>query len=113
MGDVIERLLEVEQQARRVIADAERQAAKTVDRARDEARTVLEQGRIAARRQADELLASGIKSLEDERRCTVEAARAGRPSPESLPEDAIRDAARSVVSVIVYGVAPGADGANQ
>ncbi len=106
MGDVIERHLEVEQRARSIIADAEREAIEIVERARDEARTTVTQGREKARRQADELTASGTRALQDERERLVAEAKSKLPSPESMPDDVLAKAARYAVNVIAYGAEP-------
>ena len=103
MSDVIERLLEVEQRARRIIADAEAGAAQTIDRAREEARTIVEQGREEARRQAEQLVSSNAQALaEGKDRCLAEA-KAGLPSADALGQDALERAARFAVNVIAYG----------
>ena len=56
MSDVIQRLLEVEKEARRIIAEAELQASETLSRANDEARAIKAEARGEGRREADQFL---------------------------------------------------------
>jgi vacuolar-type H+-ATPase subunit H len=103
VADVIERLLGVEQEARRVIARAEEEAAGTVDRAREEARHIVAEGHEQARREAEELLAATARTLQQEKEGRVEEEKGRLPSADSLDPVKLEEAVRFAVGVIAYG----------
>ena len=55
MSDPIEQLLEVEQQAKQIIAQARDQASETIDRARAEAQKLIAEARDRSRAEAEQI----------------------------------------------------------
>ncbi|MCK4376343.1 MAG: hypothetical protein KAX19_13485 [Candidatus Brocadiae bacterium] len=106
MSDVIERLLEVEQQARRIIAEAEREAARTVDRARQEARRIAAEGREEARRQAEQLVAHNARALQEQKEKLIEQERRRLPSAQSIGGEELAKAVEFAVRVIACNEEP-------
>ena len=56
MSDVIQRLLEVEKEARGILTEAEQQAAEVLSKANEQARAVRAKGREEGRLQADKFV---------------------------------------------------------
>lgn len=100
MSDVIGRLLEVEKEARQIIADAEQKAGAVLSRANDEARAAKAEARTEGRRQADQFIKQKTEELRQRYQEQVERARAKLPAPGSLKPDEVRQAVRFAVDVI-------------
>ncbi len=103
MSDVIERLLEVERQARRIIADAEQKADETVSQAREEARRIVADSREEARRDADELLQREVRALQERKSERIAEESGKLASPDSVSPEKLKEAVEFVVNVIAYG----------
>ena len=100
MSDVIERLLDVEKEARKIIADAEQQANAALSKANDEARAAKAEARTDGRRQADQFIKQKTEELRQSYQQRVDSAKAKLPTPESVDAGQVRQAARFVVDVI-------------
>ena len=103
MSNVIERLLEVERQARHVIAEAERQAAQTVDEAQAQARRLVAEGRKKAQADADEMLAGQARELEEDRQARLREEASRLPSAETMDPQKLGKAVQFVVKTVAYG----------
>jgi len=100
VSDLIHRLLEVEGEARKIIADAEQQAAQTLSRATEQARRIRAQAREEGRREAERFLEQASEALRERHESQIEKARAGLPSPESVDREQVKKAVRFIVDVI-------------
>jgi vacuolar-type H+-ATPase subunit H len=100
VSDVIQRLLEVEKEARGILTDAEQQAAATLSKANEQARAVRADGREQSRQHADKFVAEKTEELNRQYEVRLEEAKAGLPTARSLDADEVQKAARFVVGVI-------------
>ena len=98
MSDVIQRLLDVEKEARRIIARAEAEAASTASRAGEQARKVSVEAREKARGEADDLYR--LNALAARREARLAQAKAELPTPDSLDPDGLAKAAHFIVAVV-------------
>lgn len=103
MSDIIERLLEVEKEARQIIAGAEREAGDTVSRAREQARRIIADAREEARRQAEELFDRQVRTLQEQKEERVKQERGRLPSADSVAPDKLNEAVGLVTRAIAYG----------
>jgi len=103
VSDVIERLLEVEKQARRIIAEAEQKADQTVSQAREEGRRIIADSRQKARRDADELFQREADAIEDRKNQRIKQESSKLPSADSVSPEKLKEAADFVANVIAYG----------
>lgn len=105
MTDVIQRLLEVEKEARRIIAEAEDEAAQTVDRARDEARRIIADGRKQAQTEAEELSNRQVQTLQQQKEERLQQEKARLPSADGIDRQRLANAVEFVRQVVAYGEA--------
>ena len=103
MSDVIERLLEVEKEARQVIAQAEQEAADTTARAREQARRIVAESREEARRQAEDLHNREVRALQEQKQERIRQERAKLPSADSIDPEKLDESVAFVVRTIAYG----------
>jgi DNA mismatch repair protein MutS2 len=103
VSDIIERLLEVEKEARQIIARAEKEAAEAVEKARDEARQIVAESRRLAREEADKLLESQATELDKQRDERLRREESQLPSPDSIDRRKLADAVEFVVRAVAYG----------
>ncbi len=103
MSETIQRLLEIEQQARRIIEEAEEDADRIVAEAREQARRIRSEGREDARQRAQEMIDRNAEELRRQRRRRVREEQERLPSPEDLAPEKLDEAARLAVRVIAYG----------
>jgi len=103
VSDVIDRLLEVEREARAVIEKAEQEAGQLVENAREEARRIVEEGHEEGRRRAEEILQESVRRLDEQRKERLERERARLPSAEGVDEAVLNKTADFVVGVIAGG----------
>jgi vacuolar-type H+-ATPase subunit H len=102
VSDIIERLLEVEHQARLIIAQAEHDADKAGEEARNRARQILQEGREDAHRRAQQILDANERELEQRRQERLGEERSRLRSPADVPPEALAEA----VEVVVAAIAP-------
>ena len=106
MSDVIERLLEVEQEARRLIAQGEREAEEAVEHAREEARRIVSEGHEEARRRAQEILDRTSEALQKQTAERVEEEKARLPLADGVDPGRLAEAVQFVVSLVAPGAEP-------
>jgi vacuolar-type H+-ATPase subunit H len=109
----MQNLLRVEKEARRIIAQAEKDAAAAIEKAREKARQIAAAGRDEARRQADELLSATDKKLEARRGERLERERAALSSTGGPDRASLEAAADIIVRAVAHGeasLAPGHTG---
>ena len=100
MSDVVQRLLEVEEEAKSIIEQARQEASRLVEDARQEAQRTLEQSRLAARAEAEEIVRAREQEARDERQRALDEAGRSAVSIESVDPDRLRRAVDRVVRVI-------------
>jgi vacuolar-type H+-ATPase subunit H len=100
MGDVIERVLNVEEEARRIVAQAEQEAQAALDRAHAEAQRIESEARERARREADELLSAKARALEGQREEAIREEQQRLPSVDSIDPVRWEEAVEFAVRVI-------------
>lgn len=100
MGDVIERVLNVEEEARRIVAEAEQEAQAILDRAHAEAQQIESAARERARREADDLLSAKARVLEERRQKAIQEEQQRLPSVEGIDPASMEKAVRFAVGVV-------------
>lgn len=105
-NDILSKLLEVEKEARGILAQAERDADAAMEKAREEARDVRLKGREQARTKADELVDEASAELDEKRRKRLEEERAKLPTAGGLEPERLAEAAEVIVKAVAYGEAP-------
>lgn len=100
MSDVVQRLLQVEEEAKSIIEQARQEATKLVDDARQEARCTVEQSRRAARAEAEEIVRAREQEARDERQRALDEAGRSAVNIESVDPDRLKRAVDRVVQVI-------------
>lgn len=100
MSDVIERLLSVEQEARRIIAQAEKDADEALERAREEGGRIESEGHAETRRQAEEVLSTAERSLREQKEEAIRQESERLPSADSIDAAELGKAVRFAVGVI-------------
>ncbi|MFW6189323.1 MAG: V-type ATP synthase subunit H [Planctomycetota bacterium] len=100
MSDVIQRLLEVEKEARRIIEEAEQEADRIARQANREAEEIREQTRNQAREDADGLVQDKLSELQQRKQQRLKEAAEELPSPEDLEQEKLDEAVRLVTDVI-------------
>jgi vacuolar-type H+-ATPase subunit H len=103
LSDVIDRLLQVERDARRIIAEAEEEAARTVDEARSDARHTESEGREAARQEAEQIRRESARKVKEAEEARIEEERGRLPSAEDADPEAVERAARFAADTIARG----------
>ncbi len=100
MSDVIQKLLEVEKEARGLLVEAEQKAAEMMSEANAQARAVKSKGREEGRLQADKFVKDREDELSRQYESRLQEEKSGLPSPKDLDPDDLKNAARFVVSII-------------
>jgi vacuolar-type H+-ATPase subunit H len=100
VGDVIERVLNVEEEARRIVAEAEQEAQAILDRAHAEAQQIESAARERARREADDLLSAKARVLEEQRQKAIREEQQRLPSVEGIAPARLEEAVRFAVGVV-------------
>ncbi|MDP6106842.1 MAG: hypothetical protein QGI33_00190 [Candidatus Brocadiia bacterium] len=100
MSDVVQRLLQVEEEAKSIIEQARQEASSLVEDARLEARRTVDQSRLAARAEADEIVRAREQEARDERQRALDEAGRSAVSIESTDPDRLKHAVDRVVQVI-------------
>ncbi len=100
MSDVIQKLLEVEKEARGLLTEAEQKAAHKLSEANAQARKVKSEGREEGRLQADKFVNDRTEELRRQYESHLAEEKAGLPSAEDLDPDEVKRVARFVVRII-------------
>lgn len=100
MSDVVQRLLQVEEEAKNIIEQARHEATKLVEDARQEARRTVEESRRAARAEAEEIVRAREQEARDETQRALDEAGRSAVSIESVDPDRLKHAVERVVRVI-------------
>jgi vacuolar-type H+-ATPase subunit H len=103
VSDVIEKLLEVERQARQIIAEAEQQAAQVLGKAQEDARQVGADGRRDAQHEAADLLKRQAEEMERQRQQRLEQEKARLPAADSMDRQKLAEGIDFVVQAVAYG----------
>jgi vacuolar-type H+-ATPase subunit H len=104
--DVLSKLLEVEKEARRIIADADADADSILEEARSEAARIVAEARREGREQADALVAEHQQELARRKQERLERERAQLPNVEELPPQALQDAVEVIIQAVAKGNEP-------
>jgi len=104
--DFIDRLLEVEKQARQIIARADRDAAAAVAEGRAEAKRIVAEAREQARREAEELIAGEARELAERRQKLIDKERAKLPRLAGQDQKKLAEAVDMVVRAVADGDLP-------
>ncbi len=102
MSDLIRKLLQVEQEARQIIAEAEQGAERLKEEARQEARRVVAEAREAAQQQCEQDVRQKVDAWEKQRQDRVREARGHLPAVNDTDPGVLKEA----VGLIVKAVAP-------
>jgi vacuolar-type H+-ATPase subunit H len=100
LSDVIDRLLQVEQDARRTIAEAEEEAERMVAAAREEARHMEAEGREAARQEADAMREDSARRLKEAADARIAEERAKLESAEKVDPETLDRAVRFAADIV-------------
>jgi vacuolar-type H+-ATPase subunit H len=100
LSDVIDRLLQVEQDARRTIAEAEEEAERMVAEAREDARHMEAEGREAARQEAEAMREVSGRKLKEAAEARVAEERAKLESAGTVRPEKLDEAARFAADII-------------
>ena len=87
MREAIRELLEVEEQARKIVQDTEKTADERRRKAQIDADAVLEQARSDASRKASELVAEAVEKTRAEKKERLEALRKEIQAQTSVPSE--------------------------
>ena len=100
MSDPIEQLLEVEQQAKQIIAQARDQASETIESARAEAQKLIAEARDRSRAEAEEIGRRRQAEAEQDREAALRMAAEQSPDEGDVDEQKLRRAVDRIVKVI-------------
>jgi len=106
VSQIIERLLEVEKEARQTIAQADRQATQTIEDAHAEARRSIVQSREQTQAEARKLLDDRMLELQTQREERLAQEQPLLPNAESIDRRKLAKAVEFVVRTIAYGDTP-------
>ena len=102
MRDALERLLAVEQQAKRIVAQAEEEALRILAQARRSGEQALEEAAAAARQEAEELVRAARKQAEQKRLEMLRAAKQDTPGIGELDGEGLRKAVDRIARVVAW-----------
>ena len=106
MSDVIERLLDVEHEARRLIAAAEGEAEQALDGAREEGRRIVAEGHEEAQRQAQEIVDRTERALQQQMAERLDEEKKRLPSAEQVDASRLARAVEVAVGTVAHGAGP-------
>jgi len=101
--DAIERLLEVEEQAKRIVAQAEEEASRILAEARRRGEQVQEEAATAARLEAEGVIRAAREQAEQRKKEMLQAAAQDGPGDGQLDEDRVRKAVDRIARVVAWG----------
>jgi len=100
MTDPVEQLLRVEQQAKRIIAQATDEASEIVERARTAAQKLIAEARDRSRAEAEKIISRAKVQAEQSREEALCRASEQSPDERDVDEEKFRRAVDHVVKVI-------------
>ncbi len=100
MEEIIQHILEVEEQAKKVVESSHKDSQAIAERARNEARALVENARSDAHSQAAEILKEAFRAAEEAKRKRLDEIRRSAPSVETVDADLRRAAAETVFTRI-------------
>jgi len=103
MREVIEKMLEIEQQARRIVAKAEAEATKLTDEARVEARRTVEEARQRALAQVDGIIREAAAEAEKRKAAELTRIREQFEAEKGRYEGRIPEVAERLVPLLLGG----------
>ena len=103
MRDAIERLLEVEEQAKRIVAQAEEEAARILAEAHRRGEQVQEEAAAAARLEAEGIIRAAREQAEQSRKEMLQAAAQDSPGDGQLDVAKARKAVDRIARVVAWG----------
>jgi V/A-type H+-transporting ATPase subunit G/H len=104
--DVLGKLLEVEKDARRIIAESESEAEQILADARAEAGRIVAEAREEGRHRAAEFLATHQQELERKKQARLDQERSHLPDVDSLPPEALQEAVQVIVRAVAHSEEP-------
>jgi len=102
VNDPIERLLEVEEEARQILQRAKDEASAIVSDARRQADKLATDAAEAARAEAEQALRAGRQRAEKEREELLRRASEEAPTSELLDDETLRRAADRIARVVAW-----------
>jgi vacuolar-type H+-ATPase subunit H len=101
MKEIIQELLEVEKQARQIVADAETAASQRLAAARAEAQKLADQRRLEATEEAHRLVAQAVQQAKDQKQTRLDEARTHNRVAARIPDDPARQAIEIVCRAVM------------
>jgi len=99
--EVIERMLEIERQARGIVAKAEVEATRLTDAAQAEARLLVERSRQAALAQADTIIREAKAAAEQERSARLAQVRSSFAGERAAYDERVAAVAAGIVPLLL------------
>lgn len=106
MQELIQKMLRVEEDARKLVQEAETEARKAVAVAQQDAQAQAERTLEAARHQARQLVEDAARDALNEKRQVLEQRRADAQAAIGVDDAGIRDAADAVLQIVLGRPAP-------
>ena len=103
MEEIIHHILEVEEQAKKIVEGSDNDAQAIAERARSEARALVENARSDAHSQAAEILKEALRAAEETRQKRLDEIRRSAPSAETI-DAGLRRAAMETVFARITGL---------
>jgi F-type H+-transporting ATPase subunit b len=100
MSDAVERLLEVEEKAKRIVEGAREEALRITADARDRARRIKDEAVEQAHQDAENLVEERRKEAQKQREEALQEARANAPGIGDVPDERIERATEAIVTAI-------------
>jgi len=100
MKEVIEQLLLVEKEAKRIIADAEERSKEMVRKANLKSREIIQKEKESATEKGQKLYQEMIAQAREEKKTAIETAALEEPSVNPINNDKREKAVRFVISAI-------------
>ena len=107
LTDTLQRMLQAEREARRIVDEGEKQARQRLDEALRQASEKIAAAREEARARSAEVIARAVAEARAEKQRKVEAVRQELLSfPAKVPEDRMREAVGLIVNAILRDEVP-------
>jgi len=103
MKEIIQKMVEAEKEALRLIDNSEAEGRKVAEKAQAEAISLVEQARKEARKVSREIIETAHAEVENNRRAKLEAIREHRPSLDTLDDARVREAVDVVIKALAGG----------
>jgi vacuolar-type H+-ATPase subunit H len=101
MKAIIQELLEVERQARQIVADAEAAASARLAAARAEAAKLAEERRLRATEEAQQFVADAVQQAQAQKQGRLDETRARNRVAARLPDEPSRQGVETLCRVLV------------